>query len=50
MNDDTVFLLRGTTMTELRQTPYEQESVLQKALADFPDVIAGPTAGRLGCC
>jgi hypothetical protein len=41
--DDAVFLLRGSAMTALRHAPYDSEALLQKALADFPEVIAGPT-------
>jgi len=42
MSQDAVFLMQGSTMTVLEQRPYEKEEMLQQALADFPEVIAGP--------
>lgn len=43
MNEDSIFLLRGDTLSILEQHPYKSEAVLQEALASFPEVIAGPT-------
>ena len=45
-------LLDGASLTPLRQTPYDDEPLLQKALADYPELLAGPatsgdTYGRL---
>jgi hypothetical protein len=48
MNDtDGIFLIDGADLTVLVETPYESEDVLQKALADFPAVLAGgATTGK----
>jgi hypothetical protein len=52
MSVDGIFLTNGTDLVVLRPQAYPKEDVLQKALAEYPDVIAGPTtsgvaAGRL---
>jgi hypothetical protein len=52
MSVDGIFLTSGTDLVVLRPQTYEKEDVLQKALAEYPDVIAGPTtsgatAGKL---
>jgi hypothetical protein len=52
MSVDGIFLTSGTDLVVLRPQAYEKEDVLQKALAEYPDVIAGPTtsgaaAGKL---
>ena len=52
MSDDGIFLTSGDDLKVLVQQPYASEQVLQRALADHPEVIAGPTtageeAGRL---
>lgn len=41
MTTDGVFLIEGSSLTVLIESPYETEDVLQKALADFPAVLAG---------
>lgn len=38
---DGIFLIQGRDLTVLTEAPYETEDVLQKALADFPAVLAG---------
>jgi hypothetical protein len=38
---DGIFLIQGHDLTVLTEAPYETEDVLQKALADFPAVLAG---------
>lgn len=44
---DGIFLIQGRDLTVLAEAPYETEDVLQKALADFPEVLAGgATTGR----
>lgn len=49
MTDQTIFLVTDGNLTPLSQTPYAEEKILQQALEDFPDVIAGPaTAGNGG--
>lgn len=52
MSGDGIFLTSGHNLVVLGQQPYESEAVLQQALAEHPEVIAGPTtagaeAGRL---
>jgi hypothetical protein len=43
---EAIFLRHGNSLTVLRETPYETEAVLQDALTQFPEVIAGvSTAG-----
>jgi len=41
VSSDGIFLIQGANLTVLVETPYETEDVLQKALADFPAVLAG---------
>lgn len=41
MGSDGVFLISAGTMAVLRGAPYETEDILQRALADFPEVLAG---------
>jgi len=42
--EDGIFLVAsGGDLALLRQQPYETEAVLQRALADHPEVLAGPT-------
>lgn len=49
MTDASIFLVSGGQLAPLTRTPYETESILQEALARFPDVLAGPaTAGEGG--
>jgi hypothetical protein len=43
MSDEGIFLTSGGALTVLRQQPYATEEVLQRALAEHPEVIAGPT-------
>ena len=44
MAEDGIFLVAsGGDLALLRQQPYETEAVLQRALADHPEVLAGPT-------
>ena len=38
-----IFLQSSGRLTVLEQRDYDSEAVLQKALADFPEVLAGPT-------
>lgn len=52
MDGDAIFLRAGQDLVVMAETPYEKETILQQALAEHPDVIAGPTttggdAGRL---
>ena len=48
MSVDGIFLTSGTDLAVLRPQAYEKEDVLQKALAEYPDVIAGPTTSGAG--
>jgi hypothetical protein len=49
VTDQAIFLLDGASLTPLRQTPYDDEPLLQKALADYPELLAGPaTSGDTG--
>ncbi|MHB8245518.1 MAG: hypothetical protein ACYDGN_09220 [Acidimicrobiales bacterium] len=48
MAGDSVFLLDGSGLEVLQRRPYDNEAVLQKALAEFPAVIAGPTTTAQG--
>lgn len=43
MTADGVFLKTGGELTVLSQEPYASEDVLQRALAEHPEVVAGPT-------
>ncbi len=43
MSSDRVFHLRGERLSVLRPRHYESEDLLQRLLADYPDVLAGPT-------
>jgi hypothetical protein len=43
VNNDAIFLNVGSELVPLKETPYETEDVLQRALAEHPEVIAGPT-------
>lgn len=43
MGDDGIFLVQGGELVVLRQEQYETEAILQEALANFPDVLAGGT-------
>ena len=45
---DGIFLTSGADLVVLRPQAYEKEDVLQKALAEYPDVIAGPTTSGVG--
>jgi hypothetical protein len=52
VSGDGIFLTSGNDLVVLNQQPYATEDVLQQALADHPEVIAGPTtagteAGKL---
>jgi hypothetical protein len=38
---DGIFMIRSGQLAVLRDSPYESEDVLQRALADFPEVLAG---------
>src|SRR3954454_8385238 len=49
MTRSTIFLLVDEVLKPLVETPFENEPLLQKALAQFPEVLAGPaTAGQGG--
>ena len=49
MATPTIFLLVEGKLMPLTETPFENEPLLQKALAEFPQVLAGPaTAGEGG--
>jgi hypothetical protein len=49
MSGDGIFLTSGSDLIVLNQQPYANEDVLQQALAEHPEVIAGPsTTGREG--
>lgn len=43
MTGDAIFLASGDDFVLLSQQPYETEDVLQRALAEHPEVLAGPT-------
>ncbi len=43
MAGDGIFLAIGGALTVLEQADYDSEAVLQIALAQFPEVIAGPS-------
>jgi hypothetical protein len=44
-----IFLIQGAELTVLVDQPYESEDMLQRALADFPAVLAGgATTGEVG--
>ena len=43
MTSDGLFLKAGSELTVLSQEPYASEDVLQRALAEHPEVVAGPT-------
>ena len=45
---DGIFLTSGTDLVVLTQQPYVKEDVLQRALAEHPEVIAGPTTSGAG--
>ena len=47
--DQAIFLRTGDGLTPLQQQPFANEPILQKALADYPDLIAGvATTGEAG--
>ncbi len=47
--ENAIFLLDGQTLTAMHETEYATEEILQKALADYPNLIAGvATAGDNG--
>lgn len=49
MNGDSIFLTSGDDLVPLAPRPYDSEAVLQRALAEHPEVIAGQTtAGEAG--
>jgi hypothetical protein len=49
VTDQAIFLRAGTSLTPLRETPYDDEPLLQKALADYPELLAGSaTTGSSG--
>ncbi len=48
MSVDGIFLTNGPDLVVLRPQAYQKEDVLQKALAEYPDVIAGPTTSGVG--
>lgn len=49
MGGDGIFLNQGNSLVVLTEQPYATEDVLQQALAEYPEVIAGPsTAGSEG--
>ena len=43
MTGEGIFLTRGGELAVLTEQPYATEDVLQRALAEHPEVIAGPT-------
>jgi hypothetical protein len=43
MDGDAIFLKVGAELMLLNEAPYATEAVLQQALAEHPEVIAGPT-------
>lgn len=43
MSSNAIFLKVENTLAVLRETPYDSEAVLQTALAEYPEVLAGPT-------
>lgn len=43
MSGDGIFLTSGSDLVVLSQQPYASEDVLQHALAEHPEVIAGPS-------
>lgn len=43
---DGIFLLQGDELVEMRQQPYDSESVLQTLLAKYPSLLAGEQIGE----
>jgi hypothetical protein len=43
MSAEGIFVKVGDGLQLLQEKPYDSEELLQKALADYPEVIAGPT-------
>jgi hypothetical protein len=43
MSSNAIFLKVENTLAVLRETPYDSKAVLQTALAEYPEVLAGPT-------
>ncbi|MEU4192543.1 hypothetical protein AB0E69_11620 [Kribbella sp. NPDC026611] len=43
MSTNGIFLRVGNKFELLEETPYDSENVLQAALAEYPEVLAGPT-------
>jgi hypothetical protein len=43
MNGDAIFLRADSELVVMTETPYAQEAILHQALAEHPEVIAGPT-------
>lgn len=48
MSGHSIFFKSGDKLEVLEQTAYDSEAVLQEALANHPEVIAGPTTGGDG--
>jgi len=46
MPDDAIFMVQDQTLTVLSPTEYETEDVLQRLLADYPEVLAGGTTAE----
>lgn len=45
MVDDAIFLLSGGALTPMVETPYDNEAILQKALEEYPALLAGSATG-----
>jgi hypothetical protein len=41
MANDSIYLMSGERLVEMRNEPYESENLLQKLLAKHPDLLAG---------
>ena len=39
--NDAIYLKHGDELVEMREAPYEYESVLQERLADYPRLLGG---------
>ena len=41
MQSDGIFAIKDDKLSVLKETPFENEDLLQKALADYPELLAG---------
>ncbi len=45
MSDEAIFLLSAGALTPMVETPYDNEAILQKALEEYPALLAGSATG-----